>query len=275
MSEYRLVWFQHFHKAAGSTVMRLGRLNGERFYPDNQNGNPYDHNGRLLPLWQYSKKALSEFIDHCERNRISMVATEWGAPDLKFLSDDPRVKLVTLLRDPWSRLVSNYTYDMISRYENLMPIRDYYYHHSLSFRQPNYYCRTLLQGLGRTVPQDGLSLVEQAMHALKYFDFAANVSSAGAMEALCHSVGWRFQEVSVNQKPNPLVGGLRAARRGDLGYAVRRARTANGKWSGIPDFRAEFEEANAADRTLLSSLPAAYCFDKEHALAPHSSKENV
>ena len=42
MGAYRLVWFQHLHKAAGTYVIRRAMANGETFWPEHENGNPVD-----------------------------------------------------------------------------------------------------------------------------------------------------------------------------------------------------------------------------------------
>ena len=65
MEEYRLVWFQHLHKAAGTYVIRRAIANGERLFPNNENGNPCNHNG-VIPLWEMSERELTKFIDTCQ-----------------------------------------------------------------------------------------------------------------------------------------------------------------------------------------------------------------
>lgn len=110
-SRYRLVWFQHLHKAAGSSIVNQALANGEIPYPNHKNGNPCSSDGSFLPLWDYDRGSLTEFIDQCEVDGVTFVATEWGSPDFEVLSEDPRVFLMTCLRNPWHRLVSNYNYD--------------------------------------------------------------------------------------------------------------------------------------------------------------------
>ena len=81
MPPYRLIWFQHLHKAAGTYIVRKAISNGEKPYPLNKNGNPHDENG-AIPLWGLSDSELSNFVDECERLGITFVATEWGGPEL-------------------------------------------------------------------------------------------------------------------------------------------------------------------------------------------------
>ncbi len=108
---YRLIWFQHVHKAAGSTIVNQAIANGETLFPTHENGNPCSDDGEVIPIWDFDETKLLAFVDECESKGVTFVATEWGAPDYRVLHSDPRVLLLTSIRDPWSRVVSNYNYD--------------------------------------------------------------------------------------------------------------------------------------------------------------------
>ena len=54
---------------------------------------------------------LTEFIDECENKGVTFVACEWGGADFETLAKDERVTLLTCLRHPIKRLISNYNYD--------------------------------------------------------------------------------------------------------------------------------------------------------------------
>ena len=43
MGAYRLVWFQHLHKAAGTYVIRRAMANGETFGPEHENGFTFEY----------------------------------------------------------------------------------------------------------------------------------------------------------------------------------------------------------------------------------------
>lgn len=254
MSDYRLIWFQHFHKAAGSSVGALARQNGEIFYRRHHNGNPYDDKGRILPLWDFSEDQISAFVDECERIGTTFVASEWGAPDFRVLARDPRVVSISLLRDPWSRLVSNYTFDLIRRHAPLTPIDTYYFHHSFKFRQPNYYCRTLMAGGGVTRAQTVDELMDRAWENLAALDFVLALEAPKPIDALCAYLGWTQQVERVNSKPSFLTGLLNQVRHGDVSYAYRRWRIENRQWTRIDTFREEFEANNDADIALYRRL---------------------
>jgi hypothetical protein len=110
MASYRLVWFQHLHKAAGTYVIRRAMANDETFWPNHENGNPVE-DGEVTPLWDMSPDKLTSFIDECENKGVTFVACEWGGADFETLANDKRVTLLTCLRHPVKRLVSNYNYD--------------------------------------------------------------------------------------------------------------------------------------------------------------------
>ncbi len=140
MGEYRLVWFQHLHKAAGTYVVRRAIANGEVLYPNNKNGNPCDAEGEI-PLWEMSKKELSEFVDNCEELGVTFVATEWGAPDFSVLSEDHRVCLITCLRDPIKRFISNFNFDYYRMWDNSTNYDQYLNRRKEIYTSPEYYTR--------------------------------------------------------------------------------------------------------------------------------------
>jgi hypothetical protein len=122
---YRLIWFQHVHKAAGSAVINQAIANGETLYPVHENGNPCSSTRVLLPIWDYEDNELLEFIDDCQSKGVTFVATEWGSPTFRILNADPRVVLVTCIREPWSRLVSNYNYDYYLGFSRASSLSEY------------------------------------------------------------------------------------------------------------------------------------------------------
>ena len=85
MAAYRLVWFQHLHKAAGTYVIRRAMANGEIFWPSHENGNPLEKN-EPIELWKMSSTELISFIDKCVERGVTFVACEWGGPDFAALA---------------------------------------------------------------------------------------------------------------------------------------------------------------------------------------------
>ncbi|MEE2630241.1 MAG: hypothetical protein VX492_05270 [Candidatus Thermoplasmatota archaeon] len=122
---YRLIWFQHVHKAAGSSIINQAVANGEVLFPGHQNGNPFNEEGEVIPLWDFDEVGLRDFVDECQTKKVTFVATEWGAPNFGTLHDDPRVVLLTCIREPWSRLISNFNYAHYLGFSNSATLAEY------------------------------------------------------------------------------------------------------------------------------------------------------
>ena len=159
MAEYRLVWFQHLHKAAGTYVIRRAAANGEKFWPNHENGNPVNE-GKVISLWDYDSTQLISFIDECQEKGVTFVACEWGGPHYETLANDPRVTLLTCLRDPIKRFISNYNYDhywMWTKAKNYQEYIEEGHLHS----SPEYYTKVFARGEANT---------ELAKSNLSHFD---------------------------------------------------------------------------------------------------------
>ena len=167
--KYQLIWFQHFHKAAGTSIVDLARANNETFWPNHENGNPKDNNGNFIELWKYSQDKLKQFIDQCEKQGVTFVATEWGLPDVTFIGKDDRIILITCLRQPLSRLVSNFYYDLYYGYTQAKKIEDYIATSGETFTMFNYYSR-ILSGHDNNSEDVTEALFLKAKKALNEFD---------------------------------------------------------------------------------------------------------
>ena len=144
MAGYRLVWFQHLHKAAGTYVIRRAMANGETFWPSHENGNPV-RNGEVIPLWDMNSEDLTSFVDECQAQGVTFVASEWGGVDFETLANDERVELLTCLRDPINRLISNYNYDHYWMWTKAKSYQEYINEGHLH-SSPEYYTRIFARG---------------------------------------------------------------------------------------------------------------------------------
>tara|TARA_B100001564_G_scaffold282362_2_gene244863 strand:+ start:960 stop:1676 length:717 start_codon:yes stop_codon:yes gene_type:complete len=144
MAAYRLVWFQHLHKAAGTYVIRRAMANGETFWPNHENGNPVT-DGEVIPLWDMDSVELTSFIDECEKKGVTFVACEWGGPDYETLAKDERVTMLTCLRNPIKRLVSNYNYDHYWMWTKASSYQEYLAEGHLH-SSPEYYTKIFARG---------------------------------------------------------------------------------------------------------------------------------
>lgn len=175
---YRLIWFQHFHKAAGTSIVHAARESGERFYPSHRNGIPQTAAGDQLFLWQHSDSELIEFVDQCESLGVTFVATEWGMPNVSLLARDPRVMLTTCIRQPYSRFISNFRYDLHYGFTTAASMADYLDEgcnvpetgaHYKTRSMSDYYCRMLSSryNLGSQLDEPWF---ERARQTLRMFD---------------------------------------------------------------------------------------------------------
>ena len=144
MAGYRLVWFQHLHKAAGTYVIRRAMANGESFWPTHENGNPV-RNGKVIPLWDMNSEDLTSFVDECQAQGVTFVACEWGGVDFETLAKDERVELLTCLRNPINRLISNYNYDHYWMWSKAKSYLEYFNEGHLH-SSPEYYTRIFARG---------------------------------------------------------------------------------------------------------------------------------
>ncbi len=247
--DYHLVWFQHFHKAAGTSVIELARQNGERFFPRHENGNPLDDAGQPIPLWRFSPTQLQAFVDDCEARGVSFVATEWGVPHLECLAQDPRVRLVTCLRDPLKRFVSNYYYDLYGGHTDARSLETYPGSGPEAFCQHNYYCR-MLGADGDGAEDPGEARFRRAQARLALFDYCGTVEAG--LERLAQAVGWQPADVRENASDAHAGQLVKALLKGRLRSVYYRLRFPK---SPPPEaFRAEFRHRNRWDLALYAQV---------------------
>lgn len=250
MSAYRLIWFQHFHKSAGTTIVKMAQLNGESLYPMHLNGNPVDKNGEFLPIWTYSSNKLIGFIDHCEDIGCTFLGPAWGVGDLGTLKKDDRVKIVTVMRDPFERFVSNYKFDFRLGYTDKQNIRDYV-GSKRSFSFFNYYCHMLAQ-LPESDPTLPADTFRKAMEMILNFDHISILGSPFWLENFCKAVEWEPIKLVENQRKNAAIEVLRNILRGRLEVARRIAKST--KVVIDNEFRREFEGANELDYQIFKYI---------------------
>ncbi len=207
MKEYRLIWFQHLHKVAGTTIVELADVNGEKLYPGHKNGNPLDENGKWIKLWDLKGSDLTEFIDKCEREGITFVATEWGSPDFKALSEDPRVVLITCIRKPWDRFKSNYQYDLFKGFTKKKDV--YSYSNSNDVSSFNYYTMIFSRRRFEHVQGQGLTNkdLDFAKKNLSRFNIITVLENEGSIDELTKGLGWskKVSKSDLSREKVPLL----------------------------------------------------------------------
>lgn len=218
---YRLIWFQHFHKAAGTTITNLAIANGEVLYPRHNNGNPVGADGEEIKLWEYSAPELIRFVDDCEKTGVTFVATEWGVPDLAALSLDPRIRLVTCLREPLARYVSNFYFDLYNGFTPARNLRDYAWSRNRTITMPDYYCRMLAR-VYNVPAEPGESDYLRAKEALAKFHYVSTLKNG--LTGIVNALNWDTCPVHSNKSDFNFRQFLGLLRRGRLDLIYFRAR---------------------------------------------------
>ncbi|SEJ40128.1 hypothetical protein [Demequina mangrovi] len=195
--DYSLTWFVHFRKAGGTSLAQLAEINGERLPAHHRGANPVDTDGRFERVWELSPEGLSALVDTYEASGVTFVATEWGMPALDTLIADPRVRLVTLIRDPIARMTSNYTYDHFLGDTRARSIRGYCADRSHGHTQHNYYSRMLLRERWATDVAPAES-ARQALAVLDGFDVVQVLEAPNAMGAVADALGWASGDLHAN-----------------------------------------------------------------------------
>jgi len=142
------VLFLHFHKAAGSSIVNYFDEKGLISVP-NRNGNPLNPTGSLYKLWEMDDAALSLVLDELDRAGNYFVAVEWGIPNLK-LFRDKGYKVVTVIREPKERLISNYRFDIRYFIKNT-PFDIYIDSPQIAYQRPDYYSYMIKLYLGKSL----------------------------------------------------------------------------------------------------------------------------
>jgi len=246
---YRLIWFQHFHKAAGTSIINLAKVNQENFWPHHNNGNPTDGSGNDLRLWEYSTNELDNFIDSCEQKNVTFVATEWGLPEIEHLSSDNRVLLVTCIRNPLDRYVSNFYYDLYNGYTDARTLYDYQASRERVITTFNYYSRILLS-VKDCSAQISPEEFEVALSILGKFNICTLLDNG--LDQLCKLLSWRYEYTYSNQVSTNLTVIIKLLIRGKLKLAYLRLKYP--KVTPSEDFIKHFKSENVWDIKLYNQI---------------------
>lgn len=215
----RLIWFVHFHKAGGSTLVRLARENGEKLYPNHANGNPLHRDGKDVRTWEMSAEALDRFVDESIEMGVTFVASEWFVPNLEVLAARDDVVLITLIRDPVTRFGSNYAFDRRHGFTRKKTLEGYLDDPYELHAQANFYTRALSGSSWRidTAEESKLAMAEER---LRLIDLVAPLEAPDVYRRVCSILGWEFREIHEKNSrlslPMKALMVLRRLRRGRL-----------------------------------------------------------
>jgi len=102
-----VIIYLHFHKCAGTSIIKMFELAKKRFYQPNINGNPWNNNN-IIEFWNYNKEQFSLFLNRLKKWKIEFIACEWNFLKEECLFND--IIFITTFRDPYDRLLSTYNY---------------------------------------------------------------------------------------------------------------------------------------------------------------------
>ena len=245
--KHGILWFQHLHKCAGSSVIAGAEANGLTFYPNNANGNPQDESGQDIELWKLGSEELSKFLDHVRDISVSFIATEWGGPCFETLRAQNDVRLVTVIRKPFDRLRSNYLYDISAGFSKAARIEDYM-GSAGNWTLHNYYTRIFSRYDGEgEVTEDHL---ETAICAMELFDDVF-LQDRELQSNIARRLGWNADMGRRNKTPKGINIRMMlwSLRRGNLGGIWRSLRSSR----EISDqFKKDFLERNQFDLRLYA-----------------------
>lgn len=200
----RIVWFLHFHKCAGTSLIKTYKKNGYSFYPNHVNGNPADTSGLELDIWNKNKDELSEFIDDCHTQNVNFIASEWGVPDLEYLATREDVITVAIFREPLERFVSNFNFDIKNGFTKYNNVFEYIYYDPNDYTSHNFYTKMLCS------KKWNASLSEKDLK--KSFSMLSKINKVYSiqhgMDFICSDLGLQFDGSVENKTDLTLKGFL-------------------------------------------------------------------
>ncbi|WP_062516203.1 hypothetical protein [Demequina gelatinilytica] len=226
-ADRRLAFFVHFHKAGGTSVVELAHRNGETLYPRHANGNPLDERGKVHRPWDLSAEALHAYVDDLLDSGVTFIATEWAVPALEVLGARPDVQIVTVMREPVARLISNFRYDYANGYTEHTDIIDYVDDHIAPHTSTSYYTKMLL-GADWQEDAEPEELLTVAQQRLEQMDVVGVLEQSGWVDEICETLGWEPADVKANPHrqgwSSRLKRAVKSARGGRTDLAMREFR---------------------------------------------------
>ncbi len=191
-----LIWFQHFHKAGGTSLIEAARASGWEPYHPHLNCNPVHDDESPLRIWDWDSGTLGAWLNEAHQNGVTFVACEWGFSHAVRDVTGLDITQIAIMRRPKERLVSNYLFDVTRGHTRAACILDYLeeplpFHGAgpQPFRAPDYYTR-------RVTGHGGPDAQEGAFAALAGYDhiaFLEDPDSFRPLQGLIPGVGARHE----------------------------------------------------------------------------------
>jgi hypothetical protein len=177
------VWFHHFHKCMGTSIVRLMAQCGYKFFPGSPAGNDFQsefHGG-------YTPVNINRLVRTSAEQEITALASEHSMPDVYH----PDLFIYfTILRSPYQRFISNYHYDMQYRGNApLMTVVEYYNDQARdNYTKANYYLDMLSHSTGN---------IDIALENLKNFEIIA-IQERSESWYLLSTIGIQIEKMERN-----------------------------------------------------------------------------
>lgn len=188
-----LLWFIHFHKCAGTSLVDSLLEGGYRPAACHHNGNPVDASGRQIDFTNFDAHKMSSYIDTAIESGTTVICSEFSNPRMDWLKRDKRVKVVTILRHPISRMISNWKFDMINQYSCANQKLSAYIQQPYPWCSPGFYCESLAamteaESGGHPEQRHTKDTLKQALKTLEYFDAIAIQEDRNSMQNLASAL---------------------------------------------------------------------------------------
>ena len=213
----KIVHFQHFHKAGGTTITRLFcNHNKYNAFIPNRNGNPYIYtpNGQKL-VYRYDLFNHTQFNrlkKGLNRNNINFICLEWNFFKNFESLNLKNVALITVIRDPYDRYISNMKHDNVSNYSKYKKSTIRYKQNRefpVNVNKSNYYTK-ILNGLGNLPNSDVTAKhLERAKSRLKKFNSIIILENPESYKLLQkHGVNYTNQHRNKSKHPELKIKGI-------------------------------------------------------------------
>ncbi len=217
-----------------------------------ENGNLLNASGAQVDFSGMSLSRLIAFIERCQSEGITFIASEWSSPNFGILSADPRVVLITCLRDPLTRFVSNFYFDLYHGFARANSLETFVNSRQNSTMY-NYYCRVFANVSDdlRVIGEAEFATARTALHA---FDHVAVLETPNSVSGICRTLGWTYSPMRAHPARPAARTMVSAILKGKFRLLWRRIARPY-RQPGI-DFSARFREENRFDYRLYNAFRA-------------------
>tara|TARA_Y100001933_G_scaffold256295_1_gene300767 strand:- start:108 stop:923 length:816 start_codon:yes stop_codon:yes gene_type:complete len=149
---HNCIFFLHFHKAGGTSINNF--FHKYKKFSPNLNGEPMNDDRTCIPFWTYHRKEFNKFKSNLLKSEIKFIAFEWNYFEFYKEIDFKNIELITCIRDPYERFISNMAFTSYKLQKNYKDHDEFNKEifkkegkYLLNFNKYNYYTK-ILNGFG-------------------------------------------------------------------------------------------------------------------------------